>query len=145
MVFGSVIVPSWVRPQWSSGVAGPPSVVFFGDRSRRRSIATSIDRSTHRRIEASIATRDRSIASRVRPGARPSARAAGARECATPGHVLRDQWGGAGAPGGDAERRAVREIVDREGDRGARANRGRGEGDGRTRAGDRGERGADAT
>ena len=71
--------------------------------------------------------------------------AAGARECATPGHVLRDQWGGAGAPGGDAERRAVREIVDREGDRGARANRGRGEGDGRTRAGDRGERGADAT
>ena len=54
-------------------------------------------------------------------------------------------WGGAGAPGGDAERRAVREIVDREGDRGARANRGRGEGDGRTRAGDRGERGADAT
>jgi hypothetical protein len=109
-------------------------VVFFGDRSRRRSIDRSIDRSTHRRIEASIATRDRSIASRVRPRARPSARAAGARECATPGHVLRDQWGGAGAPGGDAERRAVREIVDREGDRGARANRGRGEGDGRTRA-----------
>ena len=121
MVFGSVIALSRVRPQY-----------FF--RSSDRSIDASIDR----RIEASIA-------SRVRPRARPSARAAGARECATPGHVLRDQWGGAGAPGGDAERRAVREIVDREGDRGARANRGRGEGDGRTRAGDRGERGADAT
>lgn len=102
----------------------------------RRSIRKSID-------DASIyfsTTR----ASIDRPTDRPRA-AAPERDRGARGHVLRDQWGGAGAPGGDAERRAVREIVDREGDRGARANRGRGEGDGRTRAGDRGERGADAT
>ena len=95
------------------------------ERGARSSRRRSIDRDRSRRGRAARAARARRRSARRRA------------------NVLRDQWGGAGAPGGDAERRAVREIVDREGDRGARANakapRAR---DGTTRAGDRVERGA---
>ena len=72
MVFGSVIVLSWVRPQWSSGVAGPPSVVFFGDRSRRRSIDRSIDASRRRSRRAIDRSRRASVRARVRPRAPPA-------------------------------------------------------------------------
>ena len=72
MVFGSVIAPSRVRPQWSSGVAGPPSVVFFGDRSRRRSTHRSIDASRRRSRRAIDRSRRASVRARVRPRAPPA-------------------------------------------------------------------------